>query len=88
MRSCAGERPARVVRPVYAGRRLGAGRGLDQAVTNRHGGGLGAGGDAELGQEVGDVGLGGAGADEEEVADLGVGLARHQQAQHLDLAGR
>jgi hypothetical protein len=38
--------------------------GVDEAAADGGGGGLGAGVDAELGEEVGDVGAGGAVADE------------------------
>src|SRR5918994_601017 len=47
-----------------------------------------AGVDAELGEEVGDVSLHGAGADEERLADLAIGVSLHQQAQHVQFAGR
>src|SRR5262245_8688271 len=47
---------------------------------------LGAGGDAELGQDIEDVDAGGLGADEQGAADLAVALAGGDQRENLGLA--
>ena len=60
----------------------------DEPPAHRDGGGLGAGIDAELGEEVGDVGLHGAGADEERFGDLPVGTSLDQQAQYVEFPTR
>ena len=51
------------------------------------GGGLGAIGRAEFGEDAGDVDLGGAGADREGVADLLIGAAGGEEAEDIELAG-
>ena len=62
--------------------------GSDEAVAVGDGRGGGAGGDAELGVDVGGVPADGLRADEERLADLPIRAPLGQQAQHLQLAGR
>ncbi len=62
-------------------------KGSDETAAHRDGGGLGAGVDPELGEEIGNVGLHGAGADEKRLANLFVGQPFDQQTQHIEFAG-
>jgi hypothetical protein len=58
---------------VLARTRTGVAKGSDETAAHRDGGGLGAGVDPELGEEIGNVGLHGAGADEKRLTNLFVG---------------
>src|ERR1700722_16388150 len=71
---------------VWSVCRGGVGGGRLEAFAVGDGGGFGAVGDGELGEDVGDVHAGGLGRDEQLGADLAVGLAPGEQPEHVALA--